>query len=505
MPFVNLSEDKSQEFFSDGLTDDLITDLSKISGLFVTARHSAFAYKGKPVTIRQVAEELGVRYILEGSVRREGDQVRINAQLIDSASDRHVWAERYDGSMKDVFSLQDKINERIVTALAAQLTAGEKTLITKKGTHDPAAYEEFLRGRQHYLRSTKADYAKAEACFKKAIELDPNYNQARAALALLYNDVAVQGPSTWRALRINYEQARLQARQYLQEAMKEPSSVAYLLSGYMELYLRQWDEAITQYEKALALDPNDPSCFRGLGWALISSGRPREAIEHLKKAMKLDPQNPAPYLARIGLAHFCRGEWQEAATASEKAMKINPDMTIPPAVLASAYAHLGLIVEAKAAYGAFYQRVGAASPRYFWPFKDRGSDDSFFEGLIEAGASSGKLPSIHVSEKDQLTGDELRAFYFPSTTTGYFSQGADWTLEIGEDGTAILTTSGLPGGMDRGRSWLEANKLWLHFPNYNYGIAYCSTTFRNPAGTPEAKNEYISFNDVWFSKFSRKQ
>ena len=239
--------------------------------------------------------------------------------------------------------------------------------------------------------------------------------------------------------------------------------------------------------------------------ALIYSARPQEGMEYLRTAIKLDPHNPGPYLARIGLAHFCMGEWQEAVTASEKAMKINPDITMPAAVLASAYSHLGLTKEAKATYNNFYQRVGAASPPYFWPFKDRGAEDSFFEGLIEAGASSGKIASIHVSKEDQIIGDDLRAFYFPSKTTGYFSQGADWTLEIAEDGTAILHTSGLPGGMDRGRSWLEGSKLWLHFPNYNYGIAYCSTTFRNPAGTPEAKNEYISFNDVWFSKFSRKQ
>ena len=373
-----------------------------------------------------------------------------------------------------------------------------------KGVERKLGFKEFLKGREHYLRSTKTDYAQAEVCFKRAIELDPNYSQARAALALLYNDVAIQGPSMWNALRMNYEQVRLRARQSLSEAMREPTSTAYYLSGYMELYLRQWDAALSQYEKALALDPNDPVCNRGLSWALIMSGRPKDAMEYLERATKLDPHNPAPYLARIGAAYFCMGEWQEAATACEQAMKLNPEVALPGAVLASAYAHLGLTEEAKAAYKALRQRLGAESPPYFWPFKDRGVEESFFEGLIKAGASNGKLASIHVSKEDQLTGDELRAFYFPSTTTGYFSQGADWTLEIAEDATAILRSHGLPGGVDRGRSWLEGDKLWLHFPNYNYGIAYCCTTFRNPAGTPEGKNEYISFNDVWFSKFSRK-
>jgi hypothetical protein len=137
-------------------------------------------YKGKPVKIRQVAEELGVRHVLEGSVRRAGDQVRINAQLIDSTTGQHLWAERYDGSMQEVFSLQDRINQKIVAALAVKLTSGEKAQLSQKGTHDPAAYEEFLKGREHFLRSTKEDYAKAEVCFKRAIELDPNYSQAKA-------------------------------------------------------------------------------------------------------------------------------------------------------------------------------------------------------------------------------------------------------------------------------------------------------------------------------------
>jgi hypothetical protein len=139
------------------------------------------------------------------------------------------------------------------------------------------------------------------------------------------------------------------------------------------------------------------------------------------------------------------------------------------------------------------------------PFQDRRVWDSFIEGLIKAGSSSGRLASIHVSREDQVTGNDLRAFYFPSTTTGYFSQGSDWTLEIAKDGTAMLRSSIVSGGVDSGRGWVEGDKLWLQFRKYNHGIAYCSTTFRNPAGTPEGKDQYISFNDAWYSKFSRKQ
>jgi TolB-like protein len=186
LPFVNMSGDPKQEYFSDGMTEDLITDLSKISGLMVIARNSTFPYKGKPVTIKQVAEELGVRYILEGSVRRAGHEIRINAQLVDAVGGHHLWAERYDGIIGKIFALQDQITQKIVSALTVKLTGSEKQIIAEKGTNNVEAYEEFLRGCLHYRRMTPDDLAKAVRSFKKAIELDPNYGRAYAALALAY-------------------------------------------------------------------------------------------------------------------------------------------------------------------------------------------------------------------------------------------------------------------------------------------------------------------------------
>ena len=286
LPFVNMSDDPQQEYFSDGMTEDLITDLSKISGLFVIARSSTFPYKGKPVKIREVAEELGVRYVLEGSVRRGGDQLRINAQLIDAVTGQHLWAERYDSSMKDVFSLQDKINQKIVAALAVTLTSEEKLLVNQKGTNEPAAYEEFLQGREHYLKNTKEDFAKAEECYKKAIELDPNFGRALAALSMLYFDAASQGPQLRQAFNISYDEVRLLGRKYLKEAMKDPNSIAYQVAGLMDLFSREHDEAISQLEKALALDPNDSTCHGAMSWALSMAGRPAEGLEYAKSGMR---------------------------------------------------------------------------------------------------------------------------------------------------------------------------------------------------------------------------
>ena len=190
LPFVNMSEDPKQEYFSDGMTEDIITDLSKISGLLVIARNSTFSYKGKSVKVKQVAEELGVRYVLEGSVRRAGDEIRINAQLIDAMTGVHLWAERYDGTMSKIFALQDKITQKIVSALEVKLTGGEKEQVGQKETANIAAYNALLEGWNQFYRYTPDASAKAAAFFKKAIELDPDYGRAYAALAQVYPSVA---------------------------------------------------------------------------------------------------------------------------------------------------------------------------------------------------------------------------------------------------------------------------------------------------------------------------
>jgi TolB-like protein/class 3 adenylate cyclase len=177
LPFNNMSDDPSQDYFTDGMTEDLITDLSKISGLFVIARNSSFSYKGRQTDVRTIARELGVRYVLEGSVRRAGDNVRINAQLVDASTGGHLWAERYDGERQDVFALQDSVTERIVSALAVHLTAGEKAQVARRETNNIAAYDAFLQGWEHYRRHTPGDFAKAADFFERSVKLDPQYGR----------------------------------------------------------------------------------------------------------------------------------------------------------------------------------------------------------------------------------------------------------------------------------------------------------------------------------------
>jgi len=193
LPFANMSGDPDQEYFADGITEDIITDLSKISALFVIARNSTFAYKGNAVEVRQVAENLGVRYVLEGSVRRAGDQIRINAQLIDATTGGHIWADRYDGMLTDVFSLQDTVTRKIVAALAVNLTDEEEIRQTQRHTDNADAYDAFLQGWEYYQRFSADDFAKAIPYFERAIQLDPEYGRAYAALTLVYWESVRQG------------------------------------------------------------------------------------------------------------------------------------------------------------------------------------------------------------------------------------------------------------------------------------------------------------------------
>ena len=389
LPFVNMSGDPEQEFFSDGITEDLITDLSSISGLFVIARNSTFAYKGKRVKIRQVAEELGVRYILEGSVRRADNRVRINAQLIDATTGHHLWAKRYDATMVDVFDLQDKITQKIVAALAVKLTSGEQEQVVLKHTDNVAAYDAFLQGREHYVRRTPEDFAKAIRYFEKAIELDPNYGRAYAALALTYweSEHNFWNPS----LGVSWNEARMQAEIYLQKAMNNPTALAYQVASKIHVDQHEHKVAIAKAQRAIALDPNDANSYLAIAYALIYAGRPKEALDFVQRAMRLDPHYPAYYLFVLGLAHFSTEQFNEAANSFERTLKRNPENYMPLIHLAAAYAHLGREQEAAAAIEKLSKVLPIfsvdffASGRFTSRYKDPVDLDRLVDGLRKAG------------------------------------------------------------------------------------------------------------------------
>jgi len=397
LPFVNMSEDTKQEYFSDGITEDLITDLSKISGLFVIARNSVFTYKNKPVQIRQVSEELGVRYVLEGSVRRAADQVRINAQLIDATTGGHLWAERYDGKMENVFALQDRITQKIVSALEVKLTAGEEKKITRKETDSTEAYEAFLQGWAHYWQYTREDIAQAITYLEKAVKIDPNYSRAYAALA------ASHWESSWRggySLGLTNSEILEKTRQYLQEAMKDPTPLAYLVASSMHRHEGRYQESIVDATRAIVLDANDPVGYVAMAKALIYAGRPAEGADAIKKAMRLNPHYPPTYWRILGFAQFGMEQFEEAAASYEEAIKRDPNEDRQYFFIAGTYGQLGREAEAKSALKTFNELRAKAGELFrptlqsvgLWGFKEQKDIERWREGLRRAGVPPGREP-----------------------------------------------------------------------------------------------------------------
>ena len=350
--FQNMSGDPEQAYFADGMAEDIITDLSKLTGLFVVARNSSFLYSGDNVDIMRIGRELGVKYVLEGSVRRAGDAVRINAQLIDAQSGGHLWAERYDGTLNDVFALQDNITKKIVAALAINLTAEQQTRFGRGETADPRAHDAYLRGWAYYRRDTPEDLAEAVPYLKQALELDPTYRRAHAALAAVYWRGRIRGEASraalWQAgLGLSQPETLELTRQHLREAMVSPVPLAYQVASGLLVRQGRFDEAIAEAERAIALDGNDPAGYEALTSALIYAGRPAESIDLIRKAIRLDPRNQHGFLFWLGLAEFGMEDFDQAATTLQAVTQRNPDDDLALLILAASYGHLGLDYEAR--------------------------------------------------------------------------------------------------------------------------------------------------------------
>jgi len=331
LPFDNLSGDTGQGHVADGLTEDIITALSQVSSLFVIARNSTFTYKGKPVNVQQVAEDLGVRYVLEGSVQMSGDKVRITAQLVDALAGNHLWAERYDRDMTELFALQDEITDRIVVALRIKLTEGEEARVHRKHTRSLEAWNLLSRGMEHFYQSSKTDNATARQWFKKAIEVDRGYALAYALLAWTHWHDAFHGWSE------NHELS-LERASFLAEkarAMDDALPDVYALQSAIHLFKRQYDEAIEAAEKAVAFNPNHATNTALLAMILHNTGRPKKAIRMYKTAMRLSPYYPAWFLEDLSFSYLDAKQPDEALFAFQKLLDRKP-----PAIHA-AHGHIG--------------------------------------------------------------------------------------------------------------------------------------------------------------------
>lgn len=320
LPFLNLSGDAEQEYFSDGITEDLITDLSKLSGLFVISRNSVFLYKGKAVKPEQVSKELGVRFMLEGSVRKAGNRVRITAQLIDATTGYHLWAERYDRELQDIFAVQDEVTEKIVSALQVKLTEGEQDRRKRSPTQNLEAYDCFLRGLEYHSHRTKESNAQARRMFERAIALDPQFAAAYALLGRTYlAEIAFQ----WDQRPQATDMLLTLAQQAV--ALDETQPDAHETLAYAYLGKKQYAQAIAAAERAVVLDPNSASAYQTLADILSFAGRPAEAVTCIEKAMRLNPRYTASYLWSLGQAYRLVGRTEEAILALQRAVLRNPD------------------------------------------------------------------------------------------------------------------------------------------------------------------------------------
>ena len=384
LPFDNLSGDPEQEYFADGMTDDLITDLSRLSGLFVIARNSVFTYKNKPVKVQQVAEELGVRYVLEGSVRRVGGQVRINTQLVDATTGRHLWAERYDRDYKDIFALEDEVIGRIVSALAVELTDSEQAQQDRRReTDNLEAYDLVLQARKLLTRFDRKAATEARDLLDRAIGLDPGYAEAHSLLGLYYFDA-------WRLWGESRDKNLARALDLGTTSVElSPFDPApHVLLAQIHQFRREFDAANVEADAAFALEPNDAITLANLGSMLRYAHRAEEAVEVVERAIRLDPYHPPNYLEWLGDAYFLLGRYDDCVQATERGVALDPDFVALHAVAAKCYAMLGNEQKAQDAAA----KILRANPRFtlkafasYVPFSEERDLQRNIEMLRQAG------------------------------------------------------------------------------------------------------------------------
>ena len=385
LPFDNLSGDPDQEYFSDGLTDQIISTLSKLRGLFVISRSSMFTYKGKPVKVQKVAEDLGVKYVLEGSVQRSADRVRITVQLIDATTGHHIWSEGYDREPKDIFAIQDDITIKITSALRVELTAGEQArLWDKNATTNLRAWEKFLLAVDYIWRYTKEDNATARRLFEEVITLDPKYDVAYACI----------GYTHFYDARFWWVESRAEsikmALKYAQKAIElnDTSDLGYLLIGSVYFLQGQYEKAIAEGERAVALNPNGAANYCALAGFVGSFGKWEESIELAKKSIRLQPFAPAFYYHFLGRAYFMTGQLDESIITWKKVLQVNPNYLPAHAFLAACYSSLDRYAEASAAAKELLRinpKFSIESYTKTLPYKNKADIERYVAALRKAG------------------------------------------------------------------------------------------------------------------------
>ena len=343
LPFDNMSGDPGQEYFSDGLTEQIINGLCKVSSLFVIARNSSFAYKGQAVSVKQIAKELGVRYILEGSVQRAGNRVRITAQLIDATTDYHRWSESYDRELTDIFALQDEITMKILWAMNANVTHGEQAQTWTEGMRvGIKAYEAFMRGLEHFYRMNKEDNAQARTYYQQSLDIEPS-PIVYSMLGFTYLLDLMYG---WSDSQIESFDKATKCADSAYE-MNEDVDLLHLLLGYLNLFKGMHDKAVLEGKRAVQLNPNGAEAHVHLAGILVFTGNPTEAVRLINKAFRLNPSPPSYYYHFLGLAYRSTQQYEKAITACEHMIHSNSDSLLPYITLASCYSLLNQMDQAR--------------------------------------------------------------------------------------------------------------------------------------------------------------
>jgi adenylate cyclase len=384
LPFVNMSGDSGQEYFSDGLTEQIINGLCKVSNLFVIARNSSFAYKAKSVNVQQVGNELGVRYILEGSVQKAADRVRITAQLIDTATGYHLWSENYDRDLSDIFALQDEITLKIIDAMQIKLTWGEQARLWEGGTTSIQAFDKYTRGMDCFLRFNEKDNNQARHFFKAAINIDNDYSLAYIMLGFTHVMDLNYG---WSKSPIeSFEHAEKNAEKAL--ALNDSIDIAHCLQGWIYLLKRQHDEAIKAGERAIELNPNGADAYAQLAIILIYSDKIESAIKLLERALRLNPMPQSYYYLNLAIAYRENGQNEKAIEAAKKAMSGTPDNIVLNLTLAVSYISLDQAEEARK----YVEEILRINPGFslenhanVLPYKNQEQLDKYINALRKAG------------------------------------------------------------------------------------------------------------------------
>lgn len=384
LPFDNLSGDPAQDLMADGFTENIIAALSKIPQMFVIARNSVFTYKDKSVQVQEVAEDLGVQYVLEGSIQKSGDRLRITAQLIDALAGYHLWSERYDREIEDIFALQDEITLKIVEALQVNLTVGEQARIERRGTNNLDAWLLITQSRAHAIQFSREGNVRSRELAQKAIELDPEFAGAYTRLGWTY----------WNDAQTGWSESRLaslkRAAELAHKSVKLDDSFSgtYRLLAAIHLLLRQHEEATAYIEKAIDLSPNYSTHIAFLAFIKNYSGDPERAIVLLRKAMRLSPYYPDWYLGELGRAYLLTGQYEKAITALEQRLQRNPNSGEAHVLLAAAYGKLGKKAEARAALEEFLKPRPYYTLRHYAQgefYKDEKDLAHVLDGLRKAG------------------------------------------------------------------------------------------------------------------------